>query len=621
VNLAAGTLATLTLAAVQSGDVGTYDVQVGNAAGSVVSRGATLSLNTPVTIVTQPQGVTVNQGAAWSLSVTAGGTAPFTYQWRKAGVPVTGGTGATLAVGAAQVSDGGSYDVVVGNVVGNVTSKPALVAVNAAATIVQQPTPVTVELCAPLTLRVTPAGTGPFSYQWRRNGVPIGDAVGAVYTNPAAGPGDGGSYDVVVTNMVGSVTSALAAVVVTEAAGKVYPPAIARQPLRALVQPGATLTLRVSAVGTGPLAYQWFRNGVALAGATTETYTASAMGAADMGVYCVRVSNAGGAVLSEKAQVAVAGAPGIAKDPVSFKALSSGTSVRLAATARGSLPFSYAWMKDDGTSVASGAMGANPTGVEVPLSLVADGKTMGTYKLVVWNAYGREESAPATVELALYSTRLLRHGWTKVLDPNVCKPGVNLLVGSFPMREVTLDDTLIVAFGSVDTHTYEWNYSLMKTPNPRSIPGQTRPYLALQSVPGLSHSGGYILELKVTRKGTGEVWTFRFVTNTLKPGVGKALPPVSIVVDLNDAYVPAGGTGNFGVALSANGAQYGCTFNWYRQGLLGAPVLVGMNSTGFFSVPRATSADDADYFVVVADALGRSVESKRAHLWVFPDGD
>ena len=621
VNLAAGTLATLTLAAVQSGDVGTYDVQVGNAAGSVVSRGATLSLNTPVTIVTQPQGVTVNQGAAWSLSVTAGGTAPFTYQWRKAGVPVTGGTGATLSVGAAQVVDGGSYDVLVGNVVGNVTSKPALVAVNAAATIVQQPTPVTVELCAPLTLRVTPAGTGPFSYQWRRNGVPIGDAVGAVYTNPATGPGDGGSYDVVVTNMVGSVTSALAAVVVTEAPGKVYPPAIARQPLRALVQPGATLTLRVSAVGTGPLAYQWFRNGVALAGATTETYTASAMGAADMGVYCVRVSNAGGAVLSEKAQVAVAGAPGIAKDPVSFKALSSGTAVRLAATARGSLPFSYAWMKDDGTSVASGAMGANPTGVEVPLSLVADGKTMGTYKLVVWNAYGREESAPATVELALYSTRLLRHGWTKVLDPNVCKPGVNLLVGSFPMREVTLDDTLIVAFGSVDTHTYEWNYSLMKTPNPRSIPGQTRPYLALESVPGLSHSGGYILELKVTRKGTGEVWTFRFLTTTLKPGVGKALPPVSIVVDLNDAYVPAGGTGNFGVALSANGAQYGCTFNWYRQGLLGAPVLVGMNSTGFFSVPRATSADDADYFVVVADALGRSVESKRAHLWVFPDGD
>jgi hypothetical protein len=620
-NIAGGTLATLTLAAVQSVDAGVYDVQVWNEAGSVVSRGATLSLNTPVTIVTQPQGLTVNQGAAWSLSVTASGTAPFTYQWRRGGVPVAGGTGATLAVGAARVSDGGSYDVVVGNIVGTVTSSPALVAVNAAATIVQQPAPVTVEMCTPLTLRVTPAGTGPFSYQWRRNGVPIADAVQAVYTVAAAGPWDGGSYDVVVTNMVGSVTSASASVVVTEAPGKVYPPAIAKQPVRALVQPGGTLTLRVSAVGTGPLVYQWFRNGVALSGATAETYTASGMGAADMGVYCVRVSNGSGAVLSEKAQVVIAGAPGIAKDPVSFRALTDGTAVKLTATAKGSLPFSYAWMKDDGTSVSSGALEAAPNGVEIPLSLIAGGRTMGTYKLVVWNAYGREQSAPASVELALYSTRLLRHGWTKTLDPNVCKPGVNLLVGTFPPNQVTLDDTLILSFGSVDTHTYEWSYSTLKSPTPKLLPALTMPYLALQSVPGLSSSGAYILQVRVTRKGTAEMWTFRFYTNTWRPGAGNPLPPVSIVVDLNDAYVPAGGTGNFGVALSANGAQYGCTFNWFRQGLLGAPVPVGVNSTGFFSVPRASSADDADYFVVVVDALGRSVESKRAHLWVFPDGD
>lgn len=266
-------------------------------------------------------------------------------------------------------------------------------------------------------------------------------------------------------------------------------------------------------------------------------------------------------------------------------------------------------------------MEANLTGVEIPLNVIAGGTTMGTYKLVVWNAYGREESAPASVELALYSTRLLRHGWTKVLDPNVCKPGVSLMVGSFPSKEVTLDDTLIVSFGSVDTHSYEWSYSLSSSLSLKALPGQTRPFLALQSVPGLSLSGGYVLTLKVTARSNGAVWTFRFGTSTFKAGAGNALPPVSITVDLNDAYVPAGGTGNFGVALSANGAQYGCTYNWYRQGLLGAPVPVGVNSTGFFSVPRASSADDADYFVVVVDALGRSVESKRAHLWVFPDGD
>jgi hypothetical protein len=153
------------------------------------------------------------------------------------------------------------------------------------------------------------------------------------------------------------------------------------------------------------------------------------------------------------------------------------------------------------------------------------------------------------------------------------------------------------------------------------VPGQTKPYLALQQVPGISLSSAYILHLKITAKKTGASLTLRFTTTTFKPGAGKALPPVGIAVDLNDAYVPGGGSGNFGVALTANGSQYGCTFHWYKQGLLGAATFLATNSTGFFSVPGAKSTDDADYFVVVVDALGRTVESKHAHLWVFVDGD
>jgi hypothetical protein len=338
-----------------------------------------------------------------------------------------------------------------------------------------------------------------------------------------------------------------------------------------------------------------------------------------MGVYCVRISNGAGALLSDKVQVAVAGAPGIAKDPVSFKELANGTTVRLVAVARGTLPFNYAWKKDDGTSVASGALAASAIGVEVPLNVVAGGTTMGSYRLVVWNAYGREESAPATVELAMSSTRLLRHGWTVFLDPKVYKPGANLVVGTFPSKAVTLDDTLIVSFGSVDTHAYEWSYWV--SGSYKAISGQTKPYLALQQVPGITLTSAYILQVKITVKKTGGVLFLRFATSTFKAGAGNALAPVEIAVDLNDAYVPSGGAGNFGVALAANGSQYGCTFNWYKQGLLGAATLVGTNSTGFFSVAGAKSTDDADYFVVVVDALGRTVESQHAHLWVFVDGE
>ncbi len=621
VNIPGASSASLTIASVQASDAGSYDVQVTNPTGSVVSDGATLSVNAPVSIGAQPMGVTVNQGAAFSLSVAATGTGPITYQWRKGGVPLAGGTGTTYAVPAAQVVDAGSYDVVLSNPVGSVSSLTVAVGVNEEATILAQPAGVSVEIYSPLSLSVTAAGTGPFTYQWRKNGVPIPEAVEAVYSNPVAGPGDGGSYDVVITNVVGSVTSALATVVVTEVPNKVYPVTITKQPSRALVSPGAPLNLRVSAVGTAPLAYQWYRNGVALVGAMAETYTVAASGAEEMGVYCVRISNGAGALLSDKVQVAVAGAPGIAKDPVSFKELESNVVVKLSATAKGSLPFNYAWKKDDGTSVASGALEASPAGVEIPLNVVASGTTMGSYRLVVWNQYGKEESAPATVELALHSTRLLRHGWTKFLDPKVYKPGLTMVVGSFPTKEVTLDDTLIVSFGSVDTHTYEWGYVTSGSLTAKPIPGQTKPYISLQQVPGISLSCAYVLQVKIVAKKTGAAWTLKFVTTTFKAGAGNALAPVAIAVDLNDAYVPSGGAGNFGVALTANGSQYGCTFNWYKQGLLGAATLVGSNSTGFFSVPGAKSTDDADYFVVVVDALGRTVESKHAHLWVFVDGE
>ncbi|MGH9846212.1 MAG: hypothetical protein ACREEM_46515 [Blastocatellia bacterium] len=61
---------------------------------------------------------------------------------------------------------------------------------------------------APASFSVTTSGTGPFSYQWRKNGVAIGGATGASYSIAFANPGDAGNYDVVISNACGMVTSA-----------------------------------------------------------------------------------------------------------------------------------------------------------------------------------------------------------------------------------------------------------------------------------------------------------------------------------------------------------------------------------------------------------------------------
>ena len=64
----------------------------------------------------------------------------------------------------------------------------------------------------PLTLTVEAGGTGPVTYQWRRNGSPLTGQTGPTLTLAAPLPADSGSYDVVVSNSQGSSTSAAAAV-------------------------------------------------------------------------------------------------------------------------------------------------------------------------------------------------------------------------------------------------------------------------------------------------------------------------------------------------------------------------------------------------------------------------
>src|SRR5207245_11066514 len=63
----------------------------------------------------------------------AAGTAPLSYQWRKDGGRLAGATQSSLTLTNFQESDAGSYDVVVSNAWGSVTSAVALLSVMASA--------------------------------------------------------------------------------------------------------------------------------------------------------------------------------------------------------------------------------------------------------------------------------------------------------------------------------------------------------------------------------------------------------------------------------------------------------------------------------------------------------
>lgn len=79
------------------------------------------------TITAQPASTTVLEQQPASFSVTATGTVPLSYEWRRNGLPIAGATSATLAITAALAADHGArYSAVVTNSAGSVTSTEAV---------------------------------------------------------------------------------------------------------------------------------------------------------------------------------------------------------------------------------------------------------------------------------------------------------------------------------------------------------------------------------------------------------------------------------------------------------------------------------------------------------------
>ncbi|HEX2853403.1 MAG TPA: immunoglobulin domain-containing protein [Opitutaceae bacterium] len=85
------------------------------------------------TVVVPPQTQTVTAGVAASLSVTANGAAPVTYQWFFNGTAIAGATSPTFTIGNPQPSNTGDYAVLVSDAVSSVTSATAALIVKSAA--------------------------------------------------------------------------------------------------------------------------------------------------------------------------------------------------------------------------------------------------------------------------------------------------------------------------------------------------------------------------------------------------------------------------------------------------------------------------------------------------------
>ncbi len=412
-------------------------------------------------IVQQPPDLTLNIGERAQLDV-AGNAPGLSFQWFKGNAAVMSATTAILVIPAVQAPDAGDYYCVLSNSAGSATSRVARITINGpsgtAPHIAVQPTGKTVDQGAPVTFNVGADGTGPLTYQWRKNNEDIPPATNSTYFIASAQPSHAGSYTVVVRNLLGSETSQPAVLAVTPVVVGTAPN-ISTQPMGATVTAGAEVNITVAANGSEPLVYQWRKGTMAVDGANGPTLHFGSVSTADAGVYSVFISNALGNITSMSVQLVVNPSPTAAPQIVSSprgRQVNAGERVTLTVAVSGAGPFTFVWKRNNSVIAT-----ATTDSFDIPAASAADA---GSYVVEVSNAGGTTPSAAANVVV--------------IIPPTVSQDPVGLTVG----------EGASVVFSAAATGTEPFGFQWRK--NGADLPGKVGPQLILSAVT-LADAGDY----------------------------------------------------------------------------------------------------------------------------------
>jgi putative cofactor-binding repeat protein len=279
---------------------------VNNGVGSGVTQNFTLTVaqgpNAPS--INSPNSAVFVIGSVGSFTVTATGSPTPAFNETgplPSGVTFDNTTG--VLSGTPAVSTSGNYPITITASNGTNATQNFTLMVESVPEITTQLQNQTVNVGQGATFTVAATGSTPLTYQWQVNGVNIGGATSSTYSIPVTtGNNDGTAITVVVSNSVGNITSTVAILTVNT------PPTITASPASQTVAVGETATFTVSASAKGilPLSYQWSKNNVSIAGATSSSYTTPVTLQADSGEqFSVVVSNTLGSAPSNAATLTV----------------------------------------------------------------------------------------------------------------------------------------------------------------------------------------------------------------------------------------------------------------------------------------------------------------------------
>ena len=304
VDIAGATTATYTLSTPVNGDVISVVMVSNNSCQSTNisnSNSITLVVNpsvTPTVSITS-SGNTICAGASvqFTSSIINGGTTP-TYQWKKNGVNISGATSATYSNSALVNGDVITLQMIsnatcasASTVLSNAITMIVSTAVTPSVSIVADATTVCANTAVNFTATPTNGGTTP-TYQWKKNGVNITGATSSTYT--LTSPTNNDAIAVVMTSNASCTSTTVAnsnTVTITVTSGLTPSVSIAADATSICSGTTVNFTSTPTNGGTTPT-YQWKKNGVNIAGATSATYALTSPMNGDI-ISLVMTSNAG----------------------------------------------------------------------------------------------------------------------------------------------------------------------------------------------------------------------------------------------------------------------------------------------------------------------------------------
>lgn len=213
-------------------------------------------------------------------------------QWFRDGQPISGATNVDFELPGANFTDTGEYSVAISTPFTTHTSEAKrITTVPLLAEII--PATQQVRRGSNAVLTVSAKGIGPFSYQWRHDGLPLPSAntTSATLLITNAQLAADGIYDVVVSNAFGSITSATATLTV------LVNPAVLVPPLNQAVPVGGNATFSFVISGNPPpFGYALRRSSSTISNYTSDDatgfFTLNAVQPSNAGTYRIVVTNA-----------------------------------------------------------------------------------------------------------------------------------------------------------------------------------------------------------------------------------------------------------------------------------------------------------------------------------------